>query len=212
MTAITTKSLATAIRTLINSHKYNKQQLHDLAEQGIKHSLEHGDSNALSVTKELIAIDHTNTLAKVIRMVDFDLPQKLGRKYALNKARNNQEEALKLWAQAFEEAEAKAFDVESATAYANDANAKAAVNTAKIAQLSEWLANVVDAPSIAMEAVGSAIDTMHKQVTAWRSDVLAISFLSSDSRDYPRLSEKDFAAFERALARMVRKFGGKLPE
>jgi hypothetical protein len=207
-----TSSLTTAIRSLIASHGDNKQQLHDLAVQGIKHALEHGDSNALAVTKELIAIDHTGVLVKVLRMVDFDMPQKLGRKYALNKARNNQEEALKLWAQAFEEASEKAFDVESATAYANDANAKAAVNTAKIAQLSEWLANVVDAPSIAMEAVGASIDAMHKQVTAWRSDVLAIAFLSSGSNDYPRLSEKDFLAFERALSRMVRKFGGKLPE
>jgi hypothetical protein len=207
-----TSSLTTAIRSLIAAHGNNKQQLHDLASQGISHALLHGDSNALAAVKELLTIDHTNALAKVIRMIDFDQPQKLGRKYALNKARNNEQEALKLWAQAFEETEAKAFDVESATAYANDANAKAAVNTAKIAQLSEWLANVVDAPSIAMEAVGSSIDAMHKQVTAWRSDVLAISFLSSGSNDYPRLSEKDFAAFERALARMVRKFGGKLPE
>lgn len=207
-----TSSLTTAIRSLIASHGDNKQQLHDLAAQGIKHSLEHGDSNALAVTKELISIDHTGVLSKVIRMVDFDLPQKLGRKYALNKARNNESDALKLWDSAFEEAEAKTFDVESATAYANDANAKIAVNTAKIFQLSDWLANATDAPSVALEAVGAAIDTAHKQVTGWQSDVRAIAFLSSGSADYPRLSEKDFAAFERALGRMVRKFGGKLPE
>jgi hypothetical protein len=209
---MTTKTLTASIRSLIAAHGQNKQQLHDLAAQGIKHALEHGDSNALNVTRELISIDHTKTLEKVIRMVDFDLPQKLGRKYALNKARGNEQEALKLWDSAFEEASEKAFDVESATAYANDANTKAAVNTAKIAQLSEWLANVVDAPSIAMEAVGASIDAMHKQVTALRSDVLAIAFLSSGSNDYPRLSEKDFLAFERALSRMVKRFGGKLPE
>jgi hypothetical protein len=207
-----TSSLTTAIRSLIASHGDNKQQLHDLAVQGIKHALEHGDSNALAVTKELIAIDHTNTLAKVIRMVDFDLPQKLGRKYALNKARNNQEEALALWDSAFQEAEAKEFDAVSANAYAEELKGKIAVNTSKVVQLSDWLSNVADAPSIALEAVGAAIDTAHKQITGWKSDILAIAFLSSDSRDYPRLSEKDFAAFERALGRMVKRFGGKLPE
>jgi hypothetical protein len=207
-----TSSLTTAIRSLIASHGDNKQQLHDLAAQGIKHALLHGDSNALAVTKELITIDHTGVLSKVLRMVDFDLPQKLGRKYALNKARNNQEEALKLWDSAFAEASEKAFDSASANAYAEELKGKIAVNTSKVVQLSDWLANVVDAPSIAMEAVGSSIDALHKQVTTWQADTRAIAFLSSDSRDYPRLSEKDFAAFERALSRMVKRFGGKLPE
>jgi hypothetical protein len=209
---ITTKELTSAIRSLIASHGNNKQALHDLAVQGIKHALEHGDSNALSAVKELLAIDHTNVLAKVIRMVDFDLPNKLGRKYALNKARNNQEEALKLWAQAFEEASDKAFDATGANAYAEELKGKIAVNTSKVVQLSDWLSNVADAPSIAMEAVGGAIDSLHKQITGYKADILAVAFLSSGSNDYPRLSEKDFAAFERALSRMVRKFGGKMPE
>jgi hypothetical protein len=209
---ITTKTLTASVRLLVASHSQNKEDLRILAAQGISHALEHGDSNALSVVKELISIDHTKTLEKVIRMIDFDQPQKLGRKYALNKARNNESEALKLWDSAFQDAESKAFDSASAKAYADEVNTKAAVNAAKIAQLSDWLANVADAPSVALEAVGAAIDTAHKQVTSYKADILAIAFLSSDSRDYPRLSEKDFLAFERALGRMVKKFGGKLPE
>jgi hypothetical protein len=209
---ITTKTLTASIRLLIASHSQNKEDLRILAAQGISHALEHGDSNALSVVKELISIDHTGVLSKVLRMVDFDMPAKLGRKYALNKARNNQEEALKLWDSAFTEKGEKAFDVESATAYAAEVNTKAAVNAAKIAQLSEWLSAATDAPSVALEAVGGAIDSLHKQITGYKADILAIAFLSNGSNDYPRLSEKDFAAFERALSRMVRKFGGKLPE
>jgi hypothetical protein len=209
---ITTKDLTSAIRSLIASHGNNKQALHDLAVQGIKHALEHGDSNALSAVKELLAIDHTNVLAKVIRMVDFDQPTKLGRRFALNKARGNEQEALKLWDSAFTESESKAFDAASANAYAAEVNGKIAVNTSKVVQLSDWLANAVDAPSIAMEAVGTSIDSLHKQITGWKSDILAIAFLSNDSRDYPRLSEKDFLAFERALGRMVKRFGGKMPE
>jgi galactose mutarotase-like enzyme len=207
-----TSSLTTAIRSLIASHGSNKQQLHDLAAQGIKHALLHGDSNALAVTKELITIDHTGVLVKVIRMIDFDLPTKLGRKYALNKARNNEQEALKLWDSAFEEASEKAFDSASANAYAEELKGKIAVNTSKVVQLSDWLSNVADAPSIAMEAVGSAIDSLHKQITGYKADILAVAFLASGSNDYPRLSERDFAAFERALSRMVKRFGGKLPE
>jgi hypothetical protein len=208
----TTASLTTAIRSLIASHGDNAKKLHDLAKQGIVHALLHGDSNALAVTKELIAIDHTKALSKVIQMVDFDQPNKLGRRFALNKARGNEQEALKLWSQAFETAEAKAFDAVNANTYANDVAGKIAVGTAKVAQLSEWIASVVDAPSIALEAVGSAIDATHKQITGWKSDARAIAFLSSGSNDYPKLSEKDFLAFEKALGRMVKKFGGKLPE
>jgi hypothetical protein len=209
---ITTKTLTASVRLLIASHSQNKEDLRILAAQGIKHALEHGDSNALNVTRELIAIDHTKTLEKVIRMIDFDMPNKLGRKYALNKARNNESEALKLWDSAFEEAEAKEFDSASANTYAAEVNAKAAVNAAKIAQLSEWLSAATDAPSVALEAVGNAIDSLHKQITGYKADVLAVAFLANGSNDYPRLSERDFAAFERALARMVRKFGGKMPE
>jgi hypothetical protein len=209
---VNTKSLITAIHTLINSHSDNKQALHDLAAQGIKHALLHGDSNALSAVKELLTIDHTGVLKNVLRMVDFDMPQKLGRKYALNKARNNEQEALKLWDSAFQEAEAKTFDAASANTYAAEVNAKAAVNAAKIAQLSDWLSAATDAPSVALEAVGAAIDTLHKQITGYKADVLAVAFLANGSNDYPRLSERDFAAFERALGRMVKRFGGKLPE
>jgi hypothetical protein len=207
-----TQNLTTAIRSLIASHGDNKQQLHDLAKQGIMHSLEHGDSNALGVTKELIAIDHTGVLKNVIRMVDFDLPQKLGRKYALNKARNNQDEALKLWAQAFEEAGEKAFDLAGALAYRTDVASKISISTTKVAQLSEWMTLADNAPSVALEAVGNSIDNLHKQVTNWRADLAALIFLEFGSNEYPQMSEKGFLAFERALVRMTKKFGGKLPE
>jgi hypothetical protein len=207
-----TNTLTQQIRSLIASHGDNKQALHDLAKQGIMHSLEHGDSNALGVTKELIAIDHTGVLKNVLRMVDFDLPTKLGRKYALNKARNNQDEALALWASAFTEAGEKEFNLDDAKTYADDVAGKIAVGTSKVMQLSEWVSSAVDAPSVALEAVGNAIDTLHKQITGWQSDIRAVVFLASGSNDYPRLSEKDFIAFEKALVRITKKFGGKLPE
>jgi hypothetical protein len=211
-TNTTTATLTTSIRSLIASHGDNAQKLHDLAKQGIVHALLHGDSNALAVTKELIAIDHTKTLDKVIRMVDFDQPNKLGRRFALNKARGNEQEALKIWANAFAEANTKEFDVSSANTYAAEAKGKIAVATAKVTQLSTWLADTADIPAVAMEAVTTSIDSLHRQVTGWKSDARAIAFLASGSNDYPRLSEKDFVAFEKALVRITKKFGGKLPE